>query len=382
MMDFLSRELAEQKDKGLLRTLRRADALQGRAIVMDGRELLCFCSNNYLGLANHPDLIEAAKNALERWGVGAGASRLISGHTAEHEELEAELAAFERAEAALVFPTGYMANLGVISALVGKGDLVVGDKLNHASLIDGCRLSGARFRVYPHGRLDQLDRLLAGVPHRRALVVTDTVFSMDGDVARLRDIAEIAERRGAMVMIDEAHATGVLGPQGRGAAAAQDVEGRVLARVGTLSKALGALGGFVVGSKQLIDYLCNRARSFIYTTAPPPAVCAAARAGLRLAAESDDRRARLWRHTRRVLERAARLGLDTGASETPIIPIIVGDAERAVRFSRGLLERGVLAPAIRPPTVPNHTARIRLSLSAAHTDEDIDRLLAALADLA
>ena len=367
------------REAGLFRSLRTVCGAQGRTVRVDGRELLCFCSNNYLGLANHPALVEAATNALQRWGVGAAASRLISGHMEAHEELERAIAEFKGAEAAIVFPTGYMANVGAITALVGKGDLVVGDKLNHASIVDGCRLSGAAFRVYPHGNIDKLARLLRTAAHPRALVVTDTVFSMDGDLARLRDIVDVAEKHGATVMVDEAHATGVIGPAGRGLAAELGLEARVAVLMGTLSKAVGVLGGFVAGSRDLVDYLRNRARSFVYTTALPPAVCAAAQEGLRLARDGDDLRDRLWRNTRRLLDGARSLGLDTGASQTPIVPILVGDAARAVRLSQALLDRGILAPAIRPPTVPKRASRIRLSVMASHTDEDVDRVLAALA---
>ena len=381
-MDFIPNELAELKQAGLFRQLREIQSAQGPRVTLDRRELLCFCSNNYLGLANHPHLVQAAKAALERWGLGAAASRLVSGNMTPHRELEEAIAEFKHAPAAIAFPTGYMANLGAITALVGKPDLIIGDKLNHASIVDGARLSRATLRVYPHGNVGKLQRLLDTVPHRRALVVTDTVFSMDGDLAPLADIVDVADAHGAMLMVDEAHATGVIGPGGRGLVAELGLEGRVPVVMGTLSKAVGALGGWVAGSTDLIDFLRNRARSFIYTTAAPPAVCAAAQAGLKLIAERDDLRDALWRNTRRLLDGARQLGFDTGNSQTPIVPIIVGEADAAMRLSQHLLDRGILAPAIRPPTVSPGASRIRLTVMATHTDADIERVLDGLAAFA
>ncbi|MFW6157767.1 MAG: 8-amino-7-oxononanoate synthase [Planctomycetota bacterium] len=366
--------------QGLLRRLRTVDGAQGRRLQIGGHELLCFCSNNYLGLACHPALIRAARQAAAEYGTGSGASRLVSGSMAIHRDLEDALARFEQADAAIVFPTGYMANLGVIGSLVGRGDVVYCDRLNHASIIDGCRLSGATLRVYPHKDAGRLDRLLARGRGRHALVVTDTVFSMDGDLAPLPDLVEVCERHGATLMIDEAHATGVLGPTGRGAAEHFGIEpGRIPVVMGTLSKAVGSLGGYVVGGVDLIELLINKARSFIYTTAPPPAVCAASIAGLRIIGEEPDRRAALWERTRQLQDGLRERGLDMGDTESPITPVIVGDADAAVALSEKLLEAGVLAPAIRPPTVPDGTARIRLAPMATHTAEDVQTVLDAIA---
>jgi glycine C-acetyltransferase/8-amino-7-oxononanoate synthase len=364
---------------GLLRRPVTVEGAQGPRVRVDGRELLCFCSNNYLGLAAHPALAEAAAKAAERYGTGAGASRLVSGTMTPHRELEDALAEFKRAEAALVFPTGYMANIGIIQALVGRGDSVFCDRLNHASILDGCRLSRATLRVYPHKDVDRLDALLDRRDRGTALVVTDTVFSMDGDLAPLPDLVEVCERRGALLMIDEAHATGVLGPTGRGAAEHFGIEpGRIPVHMGTLSKAVGSLGGYVAGRRDLIDLLVNRARSFMYSTALPPPVCAAAAAGLRILRDEPGRRAALWDRAKQLQDGLRRLGRDVGATESPITPVIVGASDDAVALSRRLFEAGVLAPAIRPPTVPEGTARIRLAPVATHTAEDIDHVLDAL----
>jgi len=418
-VDDWRRTLDELAEAGLLRRPVTVGGPQGPRVRVDGRDLLCFCSNNYLGLAGHPALAEAAKAAADEYGSGAGASRLVSGTMAIHRELEEAVARFKGAEAAIVFPTGYMANVGTISTLVGKGGSVYCDRLNHASIFDGCRLSGATLRVYPHRDAGKLDELLARERKSRALVVTDTVFSMDGDLAPLPDLVEVCDRHGAMLMIDEAHATGVLGEHGRGAVEhfgldkerqAGGQESSLLSQpreeghpphqenpgacpvgqtflsalpedlivMGTLSKAVGSLGGFVAGSRDLIDLLVNKARSFIYTTALPPAVCAASLTGLRIIETEPERRAALWDRARQLQDGLRSLGLDVGPTETPITPLIVGESAAAVELSQELLERGILAPAIRPPTVPEGTARIRLTPMATHTPADIDTLLAAL----
>ena len=371
--------LDELARAGLLRRPATVEGRQGPRVRVNGEEYLCFCSNNTLGLAGHPALAEAAKAAVDEYGAGSGASRLVSGTMAVHRELEVAVARFKGAEAAIVFPTGYMANVGTIPALVGKGDIAYCDRLNHASLFDGCRLSGAALRVYPHKDVGKLDELLARGREGRALVVTDTVFSMDGDLAPLPELADVCERRGAMLMIDEAHATGVLGETGRGAAEHFGIEpGRIPVVMGTLSKAVGSLGGYVAGSRDLIDLLLNRARSFIYTTAPPPAVCAASIAGLRLIEQEPDRREALWARTEQLQDGLRSLGLEIGPTETPITPLIVGKSDAAVDLSKTLFERKILAPAIRPPTVPEGTARIRLTPMATHTAADITELLAGL----
>jgi len=371
--------LDELARAGLLRRPATVEGRQGPHVRVNGEEYLCFCSNNTLGLAGHPALAEAAKAAVDEYGTGSGASRLVSGTMTVHRELEDAVARFKGVEAAIVFPTGYMANVGTIPALVGKGDTAYCDRLNHASLFDGCRLSGAALRVYPHKNVGKLDELLARGREGRALVVTDTVFSMGGDLAPLPELADVCERRGAILMIDEAHATGVLGETGRGAAEHFGIEpGRIPVVMGTLSKAVGSLGGYVAGSRDLIDLLLNRARSFIYTTAPPPAVCAASIAGLRLIGQEPKRREALWARTKQLQDGLRSLGLEIGPTETPITPVIVGESDAAVALSKTLFERKILAPAIRPPTVPEGTARIRLTPMATHTAEDITELLAGL----
>jgi len=373
------RVLDELAEAGLLRSPLTVDGPQGPRVRIGGGEYLCFCSNNYLGLANHPDLVAAAAAAAEEYGTGSGASRLVSGTMALHRELEEAVARFKGAEAAIVFPTGYMANVGTIPALVGRGDTVFCDRLNHASIFDGCRLSGAALRVYPHKDVDRLDHLLGRERKGRALVVTDTVFSMDGDLAPLPELAEACERHGAMLMVDEAHATGVLGEHGRGATEHFGIEPVCLpVLMGTLSKAAGSLGGYVAGSRDLIGVLLNKARSFIYTTALPPAVCAASIAGLKIIETEPERRAALWDRAAQLQDGLRERGFDIGETETPITPVIVGDAAAAVELSRKLFDRHILAPAIRPPTVPQGTARIRLAPMATHTAEDVDRVLTAI----
>ncbi|MCX6356477.1 MAG: 8-amino-7-oxononanoate synthase [Candidatus Aureabacteria bacterium] len=379
----LMRELNRLKEEGLYRDPACVEGAQGPRVEIGGTRYLCFCSNNYLSLANHPEVAEAARRAIDRYGWGSGASRLVSGTMRLHRRIEEELASFKKAEAAILFATGYMANLGVISALAGMGDAVIIDTLDHASIIDGCRLSGARLRVYPHRNMEALERILRSESGaRRRLVITDTIFSMDGDLAPLGDIVSLARRHGAWVMADEAHATGVLGAQGRGAAELLGVEEGIDISLGTLSKALGGEGGFVTGSAALVDSLRNRARSFIYTTAPPPAVCAAGLAALEIVRREPGRRAALLRTADALREGLDGMGLDTMGSSHHIIPLLVGEAEQAVRVSRALRERGILAPAIRPPTVPRGTSRLRLTVMADHTGDDIRALLEAVARIA
>jgi 8-amino-7-oxononanoate synthase len=398
--NFVRETLEDLKARDLYRRLVAVGSAAGPRVRVGRRTVLQFASNNYLGLANDPRVREAARKAVEKWGWGAGASRLIAGHTDAHAALEADLAAFKHTEAALVFPTGYMANLGVISALVGRGDTVLCDRENHASIYDGLRLSGAELARYRHADADDAARVLkdARSPRRpakcnngahRTLLVTDTIFSMGGDVAPLAAIAAACRRAGAMLLLDEAHATGVLGPTGAGLADALLFESRlngaesqlaqaITASVGTLSKALGGIGGFVAASRQVCDLLVNRARPFIYSTALPAAACEAARAALKIVRREPQRRRRLLALADRLRAALRREGFDTGRSETQIIPIIVGDPERALTLSAALLDRGIFCPAIRPPTVPPRTSRLRISLTAEHTDEDIARLVRAL----
>jgi len=379
-LDFVERELAELEQATLRRSLFCVDGPQGRTVHVDGRELVCFCSNNYLDLAADPRVRRAAAEAAEESGAGSAASRLLNGNMALHETLEHRLATFERVEACLLFPTGYMANVGTICSLVGRGDAVVADRLSHASLMDGCRLSGARFRVYPHCDMSALDNVLRRQRQaRRRLIVTDTVFSMDGDLAPLREIVSLAQRHKAIVLADEAHATGVLGEHGRGAAELLGVESEIDVRIGTLSKALGSLGGFVAASGSVIDYLRNRARTFIYTTAPPPSVVSAALAALEIVQSEPRRRQRLSELAALARAQLVAAGMKALPGMTPIVPVMIGDPAEAMQLSDHLRSKGFLLPAIRPPTVPAGTARLRVSLQCSHTARDIGGLAEACA---
>ncbi|MBX6312017.1 MAG: 8-amino-7-oxononanoate synthase [Isosphaeraceae bacterium] len=381
---WIDAEAAERRRRGLQRRLvPRGPAIPGRLIGQDGRSLLNLASNDYLGLAADPRLIAAATRAAERFGWGAGASPLVSGWREPHEELAEALADFERTEAAVLFPSGFAANLGTIAALVGSGDAVYADRLNHACLIEGVKLAGAALRVYPHkdaGRLELILRRDRG-RYRRALIATDGVFSMDGDLAPLADLADLADRFGAMLLVDEAHGTGVFGPEGRGAASECGVAERVHIRVGTLSKALGSLGGFVAGSRRLIDHLIHRAPTLIYSTALPAAAAAAACEALAIAQAEPWRRARVRALGESLRRSLVTLGLDVIPSVGPIVPVRLGAPERAVAWADRLRDRGFLVPAIRPPTVPQGTSRLRISLTAAHTEEDLASLVQALRSL-
>lgn len=369
----LGRDLEALAARHLRRSRRVVAGVQGPEVEVDGRRVLCLCSNNYLGLAGDPRLAAAAIRAVEEAGTGAGASPLISGHMAPHEELEREIARWLGCEAALVFGSGYHANIGVIAALVGSGDEVFSDELNHASLIDGCRLSRATTRIYRHLDTDDLERQLARSTARRRLIVTDSVFSMDGDRAPVEELVQLAERHGAWLMLDEAHAVGVFGAHGAGVAEDAGVAPRVTVRMGTLGKALGGYGAFVGGSRALVDLLVNRARAYVYSTGLPPAVVGTARRAIALASEDAPRRAALWDNARRLHARLADDGLSVRPFESPILALVVGDSVAALEVARRALEDGVLAPAIRPPTVPEGTARLRLTPMATHTEEQIDR---------
>lgn len=378
----IPRALEERRAQSLYRERVRLDGAQQVHTLIDGRPMLSFCSNDYLGLANHPAIARRFTDAVEVHGTGAGASHLVSGHHAEHEALEAELAAFTGREAALVFSTGYMANLGVISALMGRGDTVVQDKLNHASLIDGAQLSQARLLRYHHNDLDHLEERLKQA-QGKCLVVTDGVFSMDGDCAHLRAMSELCRVHGAWLMVDDAHGLGVLGEQGRGLVAECGLdETDVPLLVGTLGKAFGTSGAFVAGQRSTIDYLLQHARSYIYTTAAPPAVAAATREALVLVRQAEEARVRLDALIERFRQGVSRLPFELMPSRTPIQPLLVGANDAALRLSQGLRERGILVTAIRPPTVPAGEARLRVTLSAGHTEADVDRLLSTLEDLA
>jgi glycine C-acetyltransferase len=370
---ILADDLETVRVAGLERRLRTIDGAQEPSVVLDGRRVLLFCSNNYLGLANHPEVLAAARAGLDRFGASAGSSRLISGHMRAHAELESEIARWKQCEDALVFSTGYQANIGTITSLVGRGDVVLSDELNHASIIDGCRLSRAHVAVYRHNDVDDLRQQLqqhAGA--RRALVVTESVFSMDGDRAPLRDIAHVSRTYGAWLMVDEAHAAGVFGPGGAGVAAEEGLTDAVDVHLGTLGKALGSFGAYVAGSRMLVDLLVNRARSFIFTTGLPPSAAAAAAAAIRITQREPERARDLLSRARRLGERLRSEGLRVPHLDSQIIPILIGGAEEAVAVATRLLAQGVYVAAIRPPTVPHETSRLRLSLMATHSPEDVD----------
>nr|WP_302104849.1 8-amino-7-oxononanoate synthase [Polycladomyces sp. WAk] len=372
--------LARLEQEGRLRSLVPVARAVDPVLERDGRSLINFSSNNYLGLANHPELMEAARKGVQR-GAGATASRLIVGHDEETERLEQEIAAFKGTEAALVFGSGYMANVGVLSALLQRGDAVFSDKWNHASIVDGIRLSGATLFRYRHQDMDHLEAQLRQAEKkgiRRKLIVTDTVFSMDGDVARLHDLVALKERYDAALMVDEAHGGGVFGSSGEGAAHHMGLADQVDLHMGTFSKAFGVVGAYVAGNRTWISYLVNTCRSFIYTTALPPVVIEMIRTSLRLVREAGDRRTALRQKAARFRNRLKMSGLNIGPSETQIVPLIVGDVHATVKLSQSLMESGVLAVPIRPPTVPEGTARLRFSLMATHTDEHLETAIAAI----
>lgn len=365
---------------GLYRRRRVLGGPQQPRCLVDGRPMLAFCSNDYLGLANHPQVIAALTRGAERWGVGSGAAHLVNGHSSAHEALEAELADFTGRPRALLFSTGYMANLGVISALTSRGDRVYQDRLNHASLLDGALLSGARLRRYPHADTVTLTRMVSEEVPR--LIATDGVFSMDGDLAPLPELARVARDTESWLLVDDAHGLGVLGQEGRGTLdhLGLDAE-QVPILMGTLGKALGTFGAFVAGPEALIETLIQRARSYIYTTATPPALAEATRSSLAVARREGWRRERLQALIARLRAGATQLGLPLADSVTPIQPLMAGSTARALAWSRALEAAGILVTPIRPPTVPEGTARLRITLSAAHEESDVDRLLDALSTL-
>jgi glycine C-acetyltransferase/8-amino-7-oxononanoate synthase len=370
-MTDLQARLDELEELGLTRRMRLVSGPQGPRVVLDGKPVLLLCSNNYLGLADHPRLREAAADAAMRWGVGAGASRLVSGTMTVHRRLEAALAELKGTEAALLFGSGYLANVGVVSALAGQGQTVYSDELNHASIIDGCRLARARTAVFRHADVEHLAWQIEQSPAPGGVIVTDSVFSMDGDVAPLAELVDLARAHGLRLVVDEAHGTGAMGPGGRGAVAAAGLEGEVDVVVGTLGKSLGAYGAFAACSAQMARYLTNCARSLIFSTALPPPVAAAALAALGLLAEQPARVGKLQANAGILRDALAREGFDVAGSETQIVPIIVGDASVAMRMCEAALERGVFAQAIRPPTVPEGTSRLRLTVMASHTKAEL-----------
>lgn len=378
LFDDLRADLADLDRQSLRRARRSQHAPCSVRARLAQRELLSFCSNDYLGLAGDPRLAAAIVEGARRWGAGAGASHLVSGHYAVHDQLERALADFAGCERALSFSTGYMANLGIVPALVGRGDEVFGDRLNHASLVDGCLLSRAAFTRYPHLDLAALERALAASRARRKLIVSDTVFSMDGELAPLPALLELAERHDALLLVDDAHGLGVLGPEGRGALAHFTLASARLVYVGTLGKAAGLAGAFVAGDALVIDWLLQRTRTYIFTTAAPPALAHALLAALSLVREAEAERARLRELIARLRVGLSGLRWPLARSATPIQPVLVGDNAQALALAQALLDSGIWVPAIRPPTVPAGTARLRVSLSAAHSPADVDRLVEAL----
>jgi 8-amino-7-oxononanoate synthase len=386
----LQRELDQRRQQGLYRYRKLLDSAQGVRVQINGRTYVSFCSNDYLGLANHSKVVEAFKRGADRYGVGSGASHLLTGHSRAHHQLEEELAAFTGRERALVFSSGYMANLGLLSALAGKGDFVLEDKLNHASLIDGGLLCGARFRRYLHGDAASLEKQLIRTgkqahdktAYGRKLVVSDGVFSMDGDLAPLSQLSQIAKQHGAILIVDDAHGFGVLGEQGAGCAEYFDLDQQQLpVLMGTLGKALGTAGAFVAGSESLIDYLIQFARPYIYTTALPSAVAEASRCALKLLTDEGERRERLHQHIAFFSQAAVQRGIPVLPSVTAIQPVMIGDNQRVMQIAQQLEQTGLLAGAIRPPTVPVGSARLRITLSADHTQTEIEDLLDTLEQL-
>jgi 8-amino-7-oxononanoate synthase len=370
-MSDVAERLAELRESGLHRRLRLIEGAQGPRVLLDGRQVLLLCSNNYLGLADHARVREAAAEAALRWGAGAGASRLISGNMAPHRQLEGRLAAFKGYEAALLFGSGYLANLGVISALATRGGVVFSDELNHASIVDGCRLARAETFVYRHGDLEHLAWGLRGAEGRAALIVTDGVFSMDGDVAPLGGLLELARHHDCRLMVDEAHATGALGPGGRGSVAAAGLSNEVDIVVGTLGKALGSYGAYVCAGAELSEYLLNTARSFIFSTALPPPVLAAALAALELLEAEPEMVERLVANAATLREGLRAEGLAAGGGQSQIVPLEVGEAAPTMALCERLLEGGVFAQGIRPPTVPEGSSRLRFSAMATHEEADL-----------
>jgi glycine C-acetyltransferase len=385
-LSYLGQELDDLRERHLFRPLRVMSSAQGPLVSVDDRRVISLASNDYLGLTHHPRLRKAALDAVGVFGAGSGAVRTIAGTMTLHEELEAKLAEFKGTEAVLTFQSGFSANTGVIPTITGDMDLIVSDELNHASIIDGMRLSKAPRKIFPHADVAALREVLrearekgrdGGGEHRLILVVTDGVFSMDGDIAPLPGIVEVAEEFGAAVMVDDAHASGVLGRNGRGSVDHFGLHGRVAIQVGTLSKAVGVLGGYVAGAMDLRDILIQRARPFLFSTSHPPAVAAACLEAIRVFEEEPELLERLWVSTRRFKAELARLGFDIGRSETPITPVILGDSETTIRFSDRLFEEGVFATSVVFPTVALDRARIRTIVTAAHSDEHLDTALAA-----
>jgi glycine C-acetyltransferase len=376
-LNFITNRLDELKEQGVYRKLAVLQGPSGPRSMINGKEVINLSSNNYLGLANNPRMKKAAIEATEKWGVGAGAVRTIIGNMSIHEELERKLAEFKHVEAVLVFQSGFTANAGAIPAVVDKGDIIISDELNHASIIDGCRLSRADVIRYKHSDMGDLERVINDVKdtYNTKLIITDGVFSMDGDIAKLPEIVELAEKYDCLTYVDDAHASGVLGKSGRGSADHFDLHGRVDIQIGTLSKAIGVVGGYVAGNKNLIEWLNHRGRPFLFSTAAPPSVAAACLEAINILSESSELTDRLWENTRYLKDGLKKLGFNTGKSETPITPVITGDDRKAISLSSRLFEEGVFAQSIVFPTVPRDGARVRTIVTAAHSKNDLDEAI-------
>lgn len=381
-LHWLDEDIKDIRDRKLFRLLTEIRSAQTPEIDIDGRSYILLSSNSYLGLTTHPDVVKAARDAVDRYGTGSGGSRLVSGSSDLHRELEERIARFKNTESAILFSSGYLANIGTISALMGKNDIVYSDELNHASIIDGCRLSGARTRVYRHADMDHLISHLESDNREtvKKLIVTDTVFSMDGDLAPLPELTEISGKYGCMLMIDEAHATGVLGRRGSGATEHFGVEDRIPVVMGTLSKAVGSLGGYVAGRRKLIDFLRNRARSYIFDTSLPASCLAASLTAINIIENEPGRRDNLWSLVNAFKSGLDEIGLSVLPSHSPIVPVLIGEAGQTLRFASILRDHGIYTPAVRPPSVPEGMSRIRATLMATHSSGHIERALSAFGE--
>ncbi|HLS53128.1 MAG TPA: glycine C-acetyltransferase [Tissierellaceae bacterium] len=382
-LDFLKEKIKQLKDEGVYRQLPVLETANEAEVVLNGRSVINLSSNNYLGFSNHPRLKKAAIEAVEKYGVGAGAVRTIIGNMDIHEELESLLADFKREEAAFIYQSGFNCNAGTIQAITDRGDLIISDELNHASIIDGARLSRADKAIYKHSDMDSLEKVLKENrdKYKNMLIITDGVFSMDGDIANLPEIVELAEKYEAMTYVDDAHGSGVLGESGRGTVDHFNLHGRVDFVMGTLSKAIGVIGGYVAGSQTMYDWLNHRARPVLFSTSLPPAVIGSITEAIKMLMESTEYTDRLWDKARYFKERLAKLGYDTGNSQTPITPVIIGDEAKTMDFSKKLLEEGVFASGIVFPTVPKGTARVRCMVTAAHSKEQLDRAIEVFEDV-
>jgi len=373
--DWVNQELEILKNQNLYRQFRILENIKATHADINGKNTVLFCGNDYLGLSRHPKLMEAARKVITEYGVGTGSARLISGTTTWHSALENRIATFLGKEKALLFSSGYLANLGTLTALIKKDDLILLDKLSHASLIDAAQYSKGKLRIFPHGNLSYLEKILKASKEKRKWIVTDSVFSMDGDLVQLDQLIDLKNRYDAYLVLDEAHGTGVFGKNGKGVSEYFEVMNQIDIHIGTLSKAVGSFGGFVAGSSELIDYLMNHARSFIFETALPPSICAAAISGFDLIEEEPELRNRLWKNVRLLRSKLEETGAPLLPGESPILPVVFGDEKKTLDIAEMLMKNGFLIPAVRYPTVPKGKARLRITVSAAHKEDDIDRLI-------